>query len=349
MRYPPPVDFGLFFQGKLAREEVASALIGTFLQWDAQFRTAFLGLLPAEVLGDADRARCAEARWTVRVEDDAVDLTMESPDHDLVILIENKVRSGSQQVGQLLRYYEARVAREERRRIIAVYLAPRGSGAIEVDRVRARLRAQDRALLLSWDDVLPLGEALAPHAPNRSILITGLRDIDRDIKAAQVQTFPNVGAREDVRALMERVRENLEARLTRRGQNVALVPWRTRNWHEILTAKTPVMLSVDACFEARDEPPFEPIGVMEGGRLNLTLQTIFAVAAAARKKPAMKAWWAEQIAHPVQDVDGDRYELDPKRGFVFLRKVSGTSEELTEVFAATFDRLLIRFARELST
>ena len=273
---------------------------------------------------------------------------MDAVDHDLVILIENKVRAGSQQAGQLLRYYQERVKREERRRIIAVYLAPRGTGAVEVERVRPSLRARDRAVNLSWDDVLPLGEALSLDAPNRSILLTGLRDIDRDIKDAQVQTYPSVGAREDIRALMERVRERLQARMAQRGQKVDLRPWRSRNWHQLFTAKTPVILTVDAWFDAQEESPYEPIGVIDGGRLTLTLQTLFTVAAAARRKPEMKQWWAEQAAQPVRDVEGDRYELDPKRGFVFTRKVSGTPQELTEIFASSFDKLLVRFARELS-
>lgn len=84
-----------FFRGSLKREEVASASLATLLE-DPAFREAFFKLFPQSrnILGNP----C----WTVEVEAAGIDIRLDSD--EAVMIIENKVRPGAYQSGQLLRY-----------------------------------------------------------------------------------------------------------------------------------------------------------------------------------------------------------------------------------------------------
>ena len=104
---------------------MASAFLATLLDYDEAFRQAFLGLVLNDPTIDDPEG------WAVRVEEDRVDVTIESP--TTYVLIEDKIGSGAKQHAQLLRYYETAVRARPAKRIVAVYLAPGGIGMDEVE------------------------------------------------------------------------------------------------------------------------------------------------------------------------------------------------------------------------
>lgn len=86
-----------FFKGKLSREESASAYLATLLDQIPEFRVATL-----------DKAGILEpgGPCTILTELREVDIRLDYPEAETVVLIENKIRSGALQVDQLSRYYQ---------------------------------------------------------------------------------------------------------------------------------------------------------------------------------------------------------------------------------------------------
>lgn len=130
------MDLHHFFENMVRREETASAFLATLLDYDPDFRQAFLRV----ALGD-HRFKDHE-EWAVKVEEGRVDVTLESASTQ--VLIEDKLSAGAKQKDQLLRYYLAAVAATPGKRIVAVYLAPGGMGVGEVDAVERNALRGDR-------------------------------------------------------------------------------------------------------------------------------------------------------------------------------------------------------------
>ena len=85
-----------FFEGKLAREESASALLATLLEQSACFRQRFLDVLHLDINDAPD----------VAVERNDVDVCLTFPKDKTTILVENKTKGSSKTDSQLARYYE---------------------------------------------------------------------------------------------------------------------------------------------------------------------------------------------------------------------------------------------------
>jgi hypothetical protein len=96
------MDLRFFFKIGV-KEELASAFLATLLESDAEFRRDFLALLA--VHGTSGRLHSlASASWHIHtekpIESGRVDIELQTDDASSVILIENKVFSGSLQPGQ---------------------------------------------------------------------------------------------------------------------------------------------------------------------------------------------------------------------------------------------------------
>ena len=119
-----------FFQGKLAREEATSAFLAMLLDGLSSFRAHFMAQLPVEP--DA----VPRGPHIVSTEVREVDVRVDYPAMDAVILIENKVLASSVSPGQLLRYYREQFDAQPSTRVVLVYLGPgKGVGRGEVRRV----------------------------------------------------------------------------------------------------------------------------------------------------------------------------------------------------------------------
>ena len=267
----------------LRREETASAFLATLLDYDPSFRQAFLRLALDEP-GLAD-----EGTRTVRVEEDRVDVTPES--EAAYVVIENKIGSGAKQQGQLLRYYEAAVTARPTKRIIAVYLAPRGIGLDEVTLVqRCALfseRRTDVASHLPWERVTGLVDQL-PAGDAAWFARSGMHEIGRAIVRAQQVRHPV----EEDRALVRDIADQALALLANRCPDVALRRGSGQEVEEILTSRAPVTIWLDATFDVEAEVPFTPVGLVRQDGIHLTVRSQFKLAGRVKKdfgvRPALE-------------------------------------------------------------
>lgn len=332
-----------FFENMVRREETASAFLATLLDCDATFRGAFMGL----AMGDpamGDPAMADSEPWSVRVEEERVDLTLESP--TTLVLIEDKIGSGAKQQGQLLRYYQAAVAAKSAKRIVAVYLAPRGIGIDEVDLVRRSAvfieRASDIACHLPWETVAEIIDRL-PQKETSWFAQSGMREIERAIDRARQERYPALGDR----ALVRRVADNALESLSASCPDIRLGRWGGRDSEEILTYGTPVTMWLDAVFEVGAEPPFEPIGVSQPDGIHITVRSMFKLAGRVRRTSDLGRRWDQLLQAGSVEVPGvGRHDLGPNKWFVRSEQVVGSAEVLEGVLADTGQHVL-EFLRPL--
>lgn len=119
------MNLHLFFEGMQAREEVASAFFASLLEQQPEVRNELFDILAdSDGVGENPAEPFKVRSWRVRVEVDGVDVRLDTKDEGAawVILIENKLQSGSMQVGQLRRYYASQIERDKEAHVVAVYL-----------------------------------------------------------------------------------------------------------------------------------------------------------------------------------------------------------------------------------
>ena len=321
-----------FFENMVRREETASAFLATLLDYDPAFRQAFLGLaLDDPAINDHEA-------WAVRVEEDRVDVTLESS--TTFVLIEDKIGSGAKQQEQLLRYYQTAVEARPGKRIVAVYLAPRGIGMDEVDLVRRSdlfaQRQSDVACYLPWESIAELVDRL-PQSEGTWFARSGMHEIERAVERARQERYPALGDRALVRGLTD----NALSLLANRCPDVPMGRWGARDFEEILTYKIPVTVWLDAAFDVEAEPPFLPVGLVQPDGIHLTVRSMFKLAGKVRRTSDLARRWDELAQARTVDVPGiGRHELQPNKWFVRSVPAIGTAEDLEGALADTGQHLL---------
>ncbi|MCC6334301.1 MAG: PD-(D/E)XK nuclease family protein [Myxococcales bacterium] len=319
------MNLSYFFEGKLAKEEVASAFLAMMLDGHGGFRQYFFERLTAA------GSRCAsESRsipFKVIVEHERVDVVLDSD--DLAILIENKVQAGSLTPGQLLQYYREAKGRSPAKRTAMVYLAPRTVGASEVARLRESpefvAHPTDEALHLSWDELTRF--EIEPSDPWRVLVEAGLAAVKRTVQEADQGKFQREHRSEIVAALDDALLK-LQAHLKDR---VRFSRWRAHNLEEILTNKTNVTIWADAVFDA-DEEGRPTVPASADGRYPVTVRTQFRLSEGGKKNESVKNWWRAFVANSEVDLpDLGTFRRNESRWFVYERSVSVNREELTRL------------------
>ena len=318
-----------FFKATIRKEQIASAFLATLLHEKQSFREFFFQkAFPTEW---ETLSGCA---WKVEVEPFMVDVRLSSI--NTVVIIENKVRVGAKQEGQLLRYYQDQKEREGMQRVLVVYLAPRQVGASEVAGLLPHLKSDDQAAHVSWEEVLKF-EARG--------------DSDADpIETAfeQIQLVLNDHAKYlhegDRGAIAEVVDEALNLL---RPLGIRLGRWTGREFEEILTNGKPVTVWLDAAFEAEGDEPWSPKNVrVSEEKLRLTVRSQFRLSDRAAKDPQIQARWRKGFPGSEVNVAGVLYRCDPGgRWFKQQREMIGTQHELA-VNMATVGRALLEFLDE---
>ncbi len=134
-----------FFKGTIRKEQIASAFLATLFNEKPSFREFFF-----QTAFPTESAALSGHAWKVEIEANLVDVRLSSV--NTVAIIENKIRAGAKQKGQLLRYYQEEKERGRDQRLLAVYLAPGHVGASEIAGLKPELRGDDRAVHVSWED-----------------------------------------------------------------------------------------------------------------------------------------------------------------------------------------------------
>jgi hypothetical protein len=339
------VNLHLFFQGKMSREEVASAFLATVLEQHRPFRQAFL----AELAIDAGEEDPEEA-WKVLVEKHHVDITLRSTDQSQrwVVLIENKIQQGAVKHGQLAGYYDKALKRARpETRLVVVYLAPtKRMGAQECGGVQERVtergrQESDRVCAITWPALLELAQRTVPDTdPHREFVVAGFQEVLAAIEHAATEKYPLVGARQKIADVMTAVLAQLRKNFPERGHQLS--SWRGRDCHLIETIHSNVTLYLSAEFEAASVKPYPPEGVEnDDGTMTLRRRTAFRLSDAARKDLAVRTLCAP-LTDPSSKQIPELGEHTHERGgwFVHNKEVRGTKEGLVADFVAAGTKLL---------
>lgn len=321
-----------FFENMVRREETASAFLATLLDYDPAFRMAFLRLILDDPAVEETES------WLVAVEEDRVDVTLESP--STIVLIEDKISAGAKQQEQLLRYYRGTVEAKPDKRIVAVYLAPGGMGAGEVEAVRRSAvfagRQGDLTTHVAWEEVARLVNDL-PEDERSWFARSGMDEIERAIAQAREEKYPPLGDRGVVRDIADAAITDLAARCP----DVRLGRWNARDVEVILTYGTPVTLWLHAAFEVDPEPPFAPVGLVQEDGIHLSVISNFKLAGKVRRGSELDRRWGELVRTGAVDVPGvGRHELLPNKWFAHAAPVVGSAAELENVLADTGQQVL---------
>jgi len=330
------MDLRFFFKIGV-KEELASAFLATLLESDAAFRQDFLALLALQDRSGRLHALTA-ASWQIctenPIESGRVDIELQTEDASSVILIENKVFSGSLQQGQLLKYYEALADKDpsKRTQIGAVLLGPGDAvGTFEVERVEhsrlARGRTADFAVRVGWLDLQDLANAVPATEVTAMFAKSGFREIVQIIKEGDKIKWPPVGDRGRVWELAKKVRDNLQHAfpLIQLGH-----PWPERDSYTLWTQHSNVTMWLLLKFQADAKHPFE-VHLEKAGRPELTLIGQLKLSAAGRRLTSVRSRWEEKTRDRVLAVSG----LEPLRlsasGWATTEPaITGTEQEVVD-------------------
>jgi hypothetical protein len=329
-----------FFRGLLKKEEVASAFLATLLEQDPAFRKAFF----QKLFPDAAVA-LASARWTVQVEVDRVDIRLDSD--AAVVIIENKVKAGAYERGQVLRYYESELARVPAEKpIFVAFVAPDGVGTHETDYLGMMdtFRKNDSAASVSWQTLAAISDSLKQEKTWRWFVESGFNEIERIIdEDSRRPVYP----REGTRALLVRIADEASQKLQSLSP-VKLGRWSGRDHEQIFTNKTHVTLWLDLAFDAEDESPYLPVNVQEGDCLKVFLKTQFKLSGAGRKVPKIKSWWTQRVAEDVFYVPGiGEHRLNEGGWFVRSVETVLPADDLTDAMVQAGLAVLDALSRHL--
>lgn len=289
-----------FFQGKLSREESASAYLATLLEQFPPLRAAAL-----DIAGIAEPA----GSCTIQTEQREVDIRLDYPDANMVVLVENKVRAGALQVDQLSRYYEQELSANPDLKIIVIMVAPGcGSGEEELKRLHANpaFRPTDQAVRLSWDDLASvITTSLPSNHPEHEFASTGMAAIQHIIQKAKAMKYPLEGLRDTIHEICVSVKDQLESEF----DPVNLGIWRMENFFDIYSVKSDMSISIAPYYDPEVIPDTDEAG---NPILHVKLLARFKLSAQGSKKPERKAQWRELIKSPTYDCNGDTYQLTGK-------------------------------------
>jgi hypothetical protein len=315
------LSLGHFFAGMMDREEVASAFLAMALEGVPSFRDHFFTAIAPSGLEQVPFDRT----WRVSVEQDRVDIRMET--EDAVVLIENKLRPGSRQHEQLLRYFRE-ACTGDRPRILVVYLAPGAMGTGEVAAVQqcAEYNPQlHRAVQVPWEQLYTY---VPGDHPYEHVVADGLSHIKRITEKAG-PVYVGEGARGEIRKAVAEAWEILTPMVS-----IGFHQWSSQYAECLRSIRTNITVVFCAAFEADEAPPYLVRNVIdESGRFMIRLTSGIRLASAARN-PELKKWWNEQLAKSHFEVPGvGTYHLSQNREFLFSRSLHGSAHDVATQLA----------------
>ncbi len=327
----PSLSFGPLFRGMMDREEMASAFLAMALEGVPSFRELFFSLLGPEAL----LQELMNEEWTVAVEHERIDVTMSS--RTWRVLIENKIRPGAKQAGQLLRYF--RQAGPAPERLLVVYLAPGEMGRGEIAEVEASPEFDETkhaAVQVSWEDLF---EFEPGDHPFEVLVADGLANVKRIVDGTGT-----VYAAEGVRALIRFIFGSAHE-ITKARAPIAYHRWSGRDYECLRSVRTNLSHTVLAVFEADPDPPYTVrSAVAPDGSLELRLSSTLKIAGKARRNRDLLEWWDEEMRRGSLEAPGIPTHLATDDGaFHYAEAFRGTEDEiatrLAEVTCATAEAL----------
>jgi hypothetical protein len=330
-----------FFQGKLSKEEVASAFLAMALEGVPGFRRHFLNLIAPKEFVSLNRKK-----WEVRVEVRHVDVRMDAG--EIVILIENKITAGAKQKNQLLRYYKQEKRHNPDARIIMVFLAPGSIGKGEVTLVENsqefNARTEDLAHHLSWED-------LAQYTKKEDDILdefiyAGLKEICRLIDEARLEKYSCAGDRKIIRDIVKRALNSIAEKT-----GVKLGHWAGRENEQIYTNNTNVTMWLDTAFKSEESPPYAPINLCnEQGLMQISIRSQFKIEGKVKLNSNLGRFWRQQVKSGFMKIPGvGIHQLQENKWFVHTQPITGSEADIEKAIVITGIAVLDTLSRKLSS
>ena len=272
-----------FFEGKLGREEAASAFLATMLEQHPEFRQAFFRLLS---LPENEHEDLKKEEWSVVTEEYEVDVTMHPQKGSHVVLIENKIQPGSKTAGQVKKYFSRQIKMEPEKDVLFYYLAPNESTGVS-ELSKTNFRENDVGVSISWDDIFDILDDIDLSERERESVNSSVDSIRKIIKTTYETKYELVGPR----AIIDDIIKTTAVKIKSEFPQVSFLTWNAKQTHLIYTCKTNVTAYMNLSFEAEDEPPYRPLIEDRDGNLSLTLKSSFKISGKGKKDPETKLWW----------------------------------------------------------
>ena len=341
------MDLHLFFK----HEGSVSALLASMLDQYPDFLEAFFDNLQ---LGD--RVKQLKARtWNVEVEVHGLDILLTSKDAEEVIIIENKIRPGSVQKGQLSKYYVKALESLHPPRIGVVYVAPGPAlGEAEVEAVTSLIAERGRkktdwVARMSWTDLQDMVEQQLKKLRGswaEHFVGNALEQIMLTIKNARQVKWPAPEG-SDRRIVLEMANSLREALLEKFPRIQVGRPWPSKTTYTLATAKTNITMWLILLFTAKETEPYDPDDWRINGSYKLTLKALVKLSATGRRDRELRDQWnalrEKGITVPVLG------QMTPADGewLAAQREIAETKEGLLERGKSVGESLL-RIVQEFS-
>ena len=292
------LKIGVFLEGMLGREEVASAFLAMALKGVPSFRQHFFESLQ---IGAEQQANLSAQVWyEVAVEKDRTDVRLASP--ECVMLIENKVRAAAVKGGQFLQYYRHERDKPHERPIVAVYLAPGRAGNHEVAVVRNYIESPERqprqsndcAVHLSWETLAKVYPPPNPD-PEEMMVRHGLDAIMETIrKGLGPGPFEDVPQRHEVRMLLKSAKRLALRQLSSEGLASVRLGWWPAANEIVETNHTTVGVTVKTNLPLVSSRKPIITGVLMDGQFHLPMVAAFRLTTGISKSSDLGMWWQDQ-------------------------------------------------------
>ena len=327
------IDPHFFFEGKLSREEAVSAFLATLLEQQPLIREGFLSLLdlPNDELNSLLNQNWKRVDKTtkrlIETEKKEIDICINLSDFS--IIIENKIKSGAQQKGQLRRYYKK--VHRSKRPVIVIILSPLDSSIgnkeiilLEQDK---SFREGDKAFNINWKDLIPMFRETTEkmHETDK----TWIKFIQKGTDCVEKLLQQKHPIRDDL-GVQERFKEIIKragTRLTNKYKNDPYIVWGPvwPHWHDIYIAKNTFTIDIGLDYhEEREEKgeiyyyPRSDVLQENGKLLKLIIIAKCKISGVGKSDLEVNTKWREIIEST--DVSDGKYYLPSIGTFSFVEK-----------------------------
>ena len=318
-----------FFEGKLAREESASALLATLLEQSACFRNRFLDLIHVNLTEDPD----------VSVERNEVDVCLVFPQHKTTVLVENKTKASSKTDGQLAHYYEQAKDETPEHTIVCVYLAPT-LALTKSELEQLDLRETDTCHGVEWSQISKLTEKLTDF--DQELASKGCRAVLGSIKKSRQGYYDwEVEDRRTLREIINLARDKVPSRI----RDLKYMTWSGKRSVAIDLPEKAITVCAGIWFE-----PDEETGIVTLARRgnDIVVDRSLKFKASGKWKPRQETtiWWNSIRQQGEWHGAGHKFRLEG-RWMVTKQQVTGTPDEIAESIVDGFVTLLAALSDHL--
>jgi hypothetical protein len=222
---------------------------------------------------------------------DNIDIRVKYSSAKVVCLIENKVRPGAFQVGQLVHYYLEELSKSADSRILVVLVVPyEGKGGSEIDRLtnHQEFRSQrDAAYIVSWGDLAEFCGLLQQEDLHGEFVRGGFNCVLKTIDDAAKEKYPLIGGREIAHEIAQAAFQALKQEFPGTGFRL----WRGKNYFTIYTIGTDITIYVDLNFRVDNKAPYTPREIPDRQHVTAILSTQFNLSAKGKRNQQLKEEW----------------------------------------------------------